>query len=192
MVANGRSGGRLHGSFRRRERNSHAGRGARSRRVGLACAVVGGGPLEGFIREWSARYGERVRIVTGIPHERVPEYLNAMDLMCAPSETAPNWREVFGRMIVEAFACGVPVIASNSGEIPRVVADAGRIVNEHAPDELADAISEMLKNPALRNDFAARGLERVRTTYTWSIVARRHLDFFEELLQPGAPSQWTD
>jgi len=153
---------------------------------------VGGGPLEGFIREWSARYGERVRIVTGIPHERVPEYLNAMDLMCAPSETAPNWREVFGRMIVEAFACGVPVIASNSGEIPRVIADAGRIVNEHAPDELADAIREMLENPALRNDFAARGLERVRTTYTWSIVARRHLDFFEELLQPGAPSQWTD
>ena len=69
---------------------------------------VGGGPLEGFIREWSARYGERVRVVTGIPHERVPEYLNAMDLICAPSETAPNWREVFGRMIVEAFACGVP------------------------------------------------------------------------------------
>jgi glycosyltransferase involved in cell wall biosynthesis len=153
---------------------------------------VGGGPLEGFIREWSARYGERVRIVTGIPHDRVPEYLNAMDLMCAPSETAANWREVFGRMIVEAFACGVPVIASNSGEIPRVIADAGRIVNEHAPDELADAIREMLENPALRNDFAARGLERVRSTYTWSIVARRHLDFFEELLQPGAPSQWTD
>jgi glycosyltransferase involved in cell wall biosynthesis len=73
-----------------------------------------------------------------------------------------------------------------------VIADAGRIVNEHAPDELADAIREMLENPALRNDFAARGLERVRTTYTWSIVARRHLDFFEELLQPGAPSQWTD
>ena len=48
------------------------------------------------------------------------------------------------------------------------------------------------RNPALRSEFAARGLERVRTTYTWSIVARRHLDFFEELLQPGAPSQWTD
>ena len=143
---------------------------------------VGGGPLEGFLREWSARHGDRVRIVTGISHERVPEYLNAMDLMCAPSETALSWREVFGRMIVEAFACGVPVIASNSGEIPRVVADAGRIVNEQAPDELADAIADLLKNPALRSEFAARGLDRVRTTYTWRIVARRHLGFFEELL----------
>ena len=104
----------------------------------------------------------------------------------SPSETAPNWREVFGRMIVEAFACGVPTIASNSGEIPRVVADAGKIVSERSPDELADAIEDLLENPAQRREFAARGLERVRTTYTWSIVARRHLDFFEELLQRGA------
>jgi glycosyltransferase involved in cell wall biosynthesis len=147
--------------------------------------VVGGGPLEGFLRKWSERYGDRVRIVTGIPHDRVPDYLNAMDVMCAPSETAPNWREVFGRMIVEAFACGVPIIATNSGEIPRVVADAGRIVSERSPDELANAIGELLENPAQRREFAARGLERVRTTYTWSIVARRHLDFFEELLQRG-------
>jgi glycosyltransferase involved in cell wall biosynthesis len=148
--------------------------------------IVGGGPLEGFLRKWSESHGDRVRIVTGIAHERVPDYLNAMDLMCAPSETAANWREVFGRMIVEAFACGVPVIASNSGEIPRVVGGAGRIVSERSPDELADAIGVLLENPAQRREFAARGLERVSTTYTWSIVARRHLDFFEELLQRGA------
>ena len=148
--------------------------------------IVGGGPLQEYLRKWSERYGDRVRIVTGIPHERVPDYLNAMDLMCAPSETAPNWREVFGRMIVEAFACGVPTIASNSGEIPRVVADAGRIVSERSSDELADAIGDLLENPAERRELAARGLERVRTTYTWSIVARRHLDFFEELLQSSA------
>jgi glycosyltransferase involved in cell wall biosynthesis len=148
--------------------------------------IVGGGPLEGFLRQWSTPYGDRVRIVTGIPHDRVPDYLNAMDVMCAPSETAPNWREVFGRMIVEAFACGVPIIASDSGEIPRVVADAGRIVSERSPAELADAITELLENPAQRREFSARGLDRVRTTYTWSIVARRHLDFFDELLQRGA------
>jgi glycosyltransferase involved in cell wall biosynthesis len=147
--------------------------------------IVGGGPLEPFLRKWSTPYGDRVRIVTGIPHDRVPDYLNAMDVMCAPSETTPNWREVFGRMIVEAFACGVPTIASNSGEIPRVIADAGRIVSERSPDELANAIRDLLENPAQRREFTARGLERVRTTYTWSIVARRHLDFFEELLQRG-------
>ncbi|HYL60706.1 MAG TPA: glycosyltransferase, partial [Candidatus Acidoferrales bacterium] len=129
---------------------------------------------------------DQVRIVTGIPHERVPEYLNAMDLMCAPSETAPNWREVFGRMIVEAFACGVAVVASDSGEMPRVVADAGRIVHERSPIELSDAIRDLLDRPALRSEYAARGLERVRTTYTWPIVARRHLDFFEELLSGRA------
>ncbi|MDO8431588.1 MAG: glycosyltransferase family 4 protein [Candidatus Binatus sp.] len=152
------------------------------------CAMfVGGGPLEDYLRSWSARYGERVRIVTDVPHGRVPEYLNAMDIMCAPSETTPAWREVFGRMLVEAFACGVPVIASNSGEIPLVVGDAARIVREGEATELAQAIAEFIEKPALRAEFAARGIERVRTTYAWPIVARRHLEFFDQLLERGAP-----
>ena len=147
---------------------------------------VGGGPLEQYLRSWGARYGDRVRIVTGVPHDRVPGYLNAMDMMCAPSETAANWREVFGRMLVEAFACGVPVIASDSGEIPQVVGDAARTVREGDANELAHALTEFLANEALRRDYAARGIERVRTTYAWPIVARRHLDFFDQLLERGA------
>jgi glycosyltransferase involved in cell wall biosynthesis len=65
-----------------------------------------------------------VRIVK-VAHDEVPAYLNAMDLLCAPSLTTPSWREQLGRMVVEALACGVPVISSDSGELPFVVADAG-------------------------------------------------------------------
>ena len=60
-----------------------------------------------------------------------------MDLLCAPSRTTPRWREQFGRMLIEAMACGVPVIASPSGEIPYVVGDAGVLVPEGDPDGLA-------------------------------------------------------
>ena len=63
--------------------------------------------------------------MTGVAHDDVPEYLNAMDLLCAPSQTTARWREQFGRMLIEAMACGVPVVASRSGEIPYVVGDAG-------------------------------------------------------------------
>ena len=54
--------------------------------------LVGGGPLESDLRAWSRRYGDRVRIETSVAHDDVPAHLNAMDLLCAPSQTTPQWR----------------------------------------------------------------------------------------------------
>lgn len=143
---------------------------------------VGGGPLELELRKWSGRHGDRVRIATGVQHDAVPAYLNAMDLLCAPSQTRSNWREVFGRMLIEAFACGVPVIASDSGEIPYVVGNAGRIVREGDQTAWIERLGEMLENPVLRAELSHRGLERARTSYSWPVVARHHLEFLEEIL----------
>jgi glycosyltransferase involved in cell wall biosynthesis len=153
----------------------------------LACEwramFVGGGPLENHLHNWSTRYAGRVRIVTGVDHDQVPGYLNAMDVLCAPSLTRPNWREVFGRMLIEAFACGIPVIASDSGEIPNVVSDAGMIVGEHDQAGLVRALGSLLGNASPRRELAARGLDRARTHYSWPAVARQHLDFIDEVLR---------
>jgi glycosyltransferase involved in cell wall biosynthesis len=143
---------------------------------------VGGGPGEAALREWAFRHGDRVRIAGGVPHNRVPEYLNAMDLLLAPSQTTARWREQFGRMLIEAFACGVPVLASDSGEIPHVVADAGVIVGERDEMGWHRALADLLESPARRAELAARGRDRARSLYSWPVVARRHLEFFNELL----------
>ena len=90
--------------------------------------IVGSGPLEEMVSAWGRRHPDRVRVVTTAQHDEAPDYLNAMDVLCAPSQTTPRWREQFGRMLIEAFASGVAVIASTSGEIPYVVADAGLLV----------------------------------------------------------------
>jgi glycosyltransferase involved in cell wall biosynthesis len=117
-----------------------------------------------------------------VRHAEVPRYLNAMDVLCAPSQTTPRWREQFGRMLVEAFACGVPVIGSDSGEIPHVVGDAGLVIGEANEVGWRAALNELLESPARRAELAARGLERARRRYAWPIVARQYLAFFEELL----------
>ena len=75
----------------------------------------------------SAGLGRPVRIMLA-KHDEVPAYLGAMDVLVAPSQTTWHWKEQFGRMLIEAFACGVPVIGSDSGEIPYVIGDAGRVV----------------------------------------------------------------
>jgi glycosyltransferase involved in cell wall biosynthesis len=153
---------------------------------GWRALFVGGGPLENRLRDWAARYGDRVQIVTDVPHDEVPAYLNAMDVLCAPSQTRPNWREVFGRMLIEAFACGVPVIGSDSGEIPYVVGDAGVTVGERDENGWVQALGDLLENSSRRADVAQRGLERAVTKYSWPVVARQHLDFFDELLEGKA------
>jgi glycosyltransferase involved in cell wall biosynthesis len=150
--------------------------------VAWRALFVGAGPLEPAVREWAARRPDRVRLCTDVRHDQVPAYLNAMDLLCAPSQTTPRWREQFGRMVAEAFACGVPCVGSDSGEIPHVIGDAGVVVGERDEDGWVRAAADLLKDAGRRRELAARGLERARTEYAWPVVARRYLDFFERVL----------
>lgn len=141
---------------------------------------VGGGPLVAALRSWSGAHGGRARIVTNVPHDDVPAYLNAMDVLCAPSQTTAKWREQLGRMLVEAFACGVPVIGSDSGEIPAVIGSAGIVVPEADEAAWANQLTGLLGNDELRRQLAGAGRERA-AAFAWPVVAGRFLDFFDEL-----------
>ncbi|HEY2158765.1 MAG TPA: glycosyltransferase family 4 protein [Isosphaeraceae bacterium] len=142
---------------------------------------VGGGPMESALREWGERYPGRVKVVTGVAHDAVPAHLNAMDILAAPSQTLPKWKEQLGRMLLEGMAVGLPIVASDSGEIPYVAADAGRIVPEADVAAWTSALRELIEDPSLRRDLAERGLARARAVYDWPVVARQFLDYFREL-----------
>ena len=151
-------------------------------RASWRALFVGGGPLEPELRSWAERFGDRVRVVTGVEHAQVPDYLNAMDILCAPSQTTPKWREQLGRMVIEAFACGIPVISSDSGELPWVVGNGGVIVSESDQGAWVGALSDLLESPKERERLSAAGLNRARTLYDWPIIAKQHLSFFSEVL----------
>ena len=142
---------------------------------------VGTGPLASELRAWAAAYGGRVRIESGVTHDRVPDVLNAMDVLCAPSQTTAAWREQFGRMLIEAFACGVPVVASDSGEIPFVVGDCGVVLPEGDTRAWTSALDALLEDAARRDELGRRGRARAESTYAWPVIARQHLDFLTEL-----------
>jgi glycosyltransferase involved in cell wall biosynthesis len=142
---------------------------------------VGGGPLEIEVRHWAEQYGDRVRVATRVPHALVPAYLNAMDVLAAPSQTIPRWAEQLGRMLIEAFAAGVAVVGSDSGEIPYVIAEAGRVAAESSVADWAAVIGQLLDSPAARAELAALGRGRAEAEFAWPTIAHRHLDFFDEL-----------
>src|SRR5262249_35457700 len=85
--------------------------------------------------------------------------------------TTRHVREQFGRVIIEAQACGIPVIGSTSGAIPDVVGDGGWIVPERNPQELADLLNELSGD---RSIVAAKGLaarQTVERRFTYDAVA---------------------
>jgi glycosyltransferase involved in cell wall biosynthesis len=123
--------------------------------------VVGSGDYETAFIETARHLGldSRIRLVGFVPHTEAPRYLSAFDLLVLPSESRPNWKEQFGRVVVEALACGTPVVGSDSGEIPFVIeaTGGGRVFREGDPFELARALLELARNPEERRRMIAAG-----------------------------------
>jgi glycosyltransferase involved in cell wall biosynthesis len=145
------------------------------------CLFIGAGPLQEFLEGWARKYPSDVRIV-GARHGEVPGYLNAGDILCAPSQTTSTTYEQFGRMIIEGFASGLAVVGSDSGEVPRVIADAGIVVGESDEAGWVSAVERLLRDQALRSELSARGRVRAVKNFAWPVIARRHIEFFEEIL----------
>lgn len=142
---------------------------------------IGSGPLESTLQDWIGRHPGRAALRSAT-HEEIGRLLNAMDVLAAPSRTTDRWREQFGRMLIEAMACGVPVVASDSGEIPHVVGNAGVIVRENDIDAWQVAIEELLSDSGRREAFSREGRCRAEARYSWSVIARQHEAFFESIM----------
>ena len=80
------------------------------------------------------------------------------------------------------MACKVPVIGSDSGEIPHVIGDAGLIFPESDTLALANSISTLINNPEAAQHFAQLGYERVMKKYTNKALAKEQLEFYQKLL----------
>ncbi len=145
--------------------------------------MVGRGPLEQDIRNFAAehQWGDRLKIVSGVGHGDIARYQNCMDVMVVPSMTRPLWKEQFGHVIIEAMACEVPVIGSNSAEVPRVIGDAGIVTPEGDSGALRAALNRLAASPELRQQLGQAGRQRVLANYTHAEIARQLVDFFRTL-----------
>lgn len=105
-------------------------------------------------------------------HVEVPLYMNCMDALVLPSITTPGWKEQFGRVLIEAMACEVPVIASDSGELPNTVGDAGLIFNEGDVNDLMAKLNSIINDRSLRQKLIQSGLNRAKK-YGWEVIAHK-------------------
>jgi glycosyltransferase involved in cell wall biosynthesis len=148
--------------------------------------ILGDGPDKPALVEQARRLHIADRITFGtLPSTRMPGYYQGIDALVVPSLTRPNWKEQFGRVIVEAMSCGVPVIGSASGNIPDVMGDAGLIVPEGDSAALAERLHQVMRSPDLRRDLAAQGRQRVLDRYTQAQVAAQTVAVYHAMLHNG-------
>jgi glycosyltransferase involved in cell wall biosynthesis len=129
--------------------------------------------------------GSRVRVIDDLSHEQMAAGYAQLDVLALPSHTTPTWKEQFGRVIVEALWCGVPVVGSDSGEIPWLIelTGGGLVYPEGDSDALAARLAELRAQPALRRELAAAGRAAVERLF--SVPAAT--DALERLLLGALP-----
>jgi glycosyltransferase involved in cell wall biosynthesis len=146
--------------------------------------LVGAGDALADVRRVldGAGLGERLRHVPAVPHLELPQYYGCMDAFVLASETTPRWKEQFGHVLLQAMACGVPIVASSSGYIPKVVGDAGLIFEEANAGALAGALTKMMDDGALRETLVRRGHAAVAGRYSHDALAERLYAVYREVL----------
>ena len=141
------------------------------------CVLAGSGAEEARLRAQAAEAGMSDRVIfTGfVPHAEAPGLLAAFDVLVLASEDKASWKEQFGRVIVEANACGTAVIGSDSGEIPNVLhaTGGGVVVPQRDVEALSKAIADLVVNPEKARHFAEVGAAAVRNGYDQGYLASR-------------------
>ena len=137
--------------------------------------LVGSGEELEALRKLASEGGIADRVTLGVrlPSAEMPDFYRSLDLLVLPSRTRPNWKEQFGRVLIEAMACGVPVLGSDSGEIPHVIGSAGVVFPEGDVGALRSQLQRLMQDRAARERLAAAGRERVLAQYTMAEIARQ-------------------
>lgn len=144
--------------------------------------LTGKGPLEGVVRGRCAQLGIRLTVMPACKNHKIAQTMSLLDVLVLPSQSRPFWKEQFGRVLIEAMACGTPVIGSDSGEIPNVIGDAGLVFHESDRERLAECLVLCCDNEGFRLGLRERGLERVRKNYTNEKIVKQTLQIYERVM----------
>lgn len=146
--------------------------------------IAGAGPEKSLLEYLVKQHGlsGRVRFERLRPSTAMPQFYAQLDAFVLPSRTRPNWKEQFGRVLIEAMACGVPVIGSTCGEIPAVIGEAGLTFPEDDVEALAAHLRALAADPALRAALAEQGRARALMHFTQRRIAEQTVAAYRQLL----------
>jgi glycosyltransferase involved in cell wall biosynthesis len=147
-------------------------------------SILGDGPYRARLVELSRELGleDRITFHAPLPNSEMPAHYRQLDALVLPSRGRPNWKEQFGRVLIEAMACEIPVVGSDSGEIPHVISEAGLIFPEENVAELGAHLRHLMRDDNLRLSLAQKGRDRVLQHYTQERIAQATHEVYVKML----------
>jgi glycosyltransferase involved in cell wall biosynthesis len=108
-------------------------------------AIAGSGPEKDSMASLIGKLGigDRVRLIGSFTYDEIPKLYHAADAFILPSTAVHYWQEQFGMVLIEAMACGLPVISTRSGSIPEVVGDSGLLIQPNDPLSIYNEIKRL-------------------------------------------------
>jgi glycosyltransferase involved in cell wall biosynthesis len=119
--------------------------------------------------------GKDVIFLDFVPHQDLPVLYSGADIFVYPS-----LYEGFGLPVLEAMACGTPVICSNVSSLPEIAGDAAILVDPHHVEELSQAIYCLLMDAAKKEELREKGLKRAQM-FSWEKTASKTLEVYQEV-----------
>lgn len=139
--------------------------------------------ITGLKREYTERLLSEMDIEVCAPYIVYTSYVPSIDLPAlyngASTFLFPSLTEGFGIPIIEAMACGTPVITSNCSSMPEVAGEGALLVNPQKPQEIADTLIRLEKDVALRQQQKNYGLDRAKH-FSWEKTAKEYLKIYRE------------
>jgi glycosyltransferase involved in cell wall biosynthesis len=155
--------------------------------VGLAgkwtLSVIGTGPSQEELEQLAQRLGIAARIswLGALPRQVVEEMWAKLDCLVLPSRTTERWVMTAGRAALHAMAHGVAVVGTNSGALPELLGDAGRIVPEEDVPALAAVLQELYADRSECERLGSLGRRRVLEEFSDDAIAKKVLTFWRSL-----------
>lgn len=149
--------------------------------------IVGSGPLENMLNNVinELELENEVEILNNVSDEELLHLYNSSDLFVLPSiiDSEGN-TEGLGVVLLEAMACGLPVIGSNVGGIPDIIEDGvtGLLVNQKDSNLLAENILKLVVDNGLRTELSGQGYNKVKERFTWEKIAGDHQKCYKNAL----------
>ena len=146
--------------------------------------IVGSGPLEEKLKNVikELKLETNAKIMKNVSDEELLQLYNSSDLFVLPSIVDSQGNtEGLGVVLLEAMACGLPVVGSNIGGIPDIIQDGetGLLVPEKNITELSNTILNLVENEELRKKLAINGYNRVREKFSWEKIAESYINVYE-------------
>jgi len=144
--------------------------------------IVGDGPLFSQLKNLAIKLNLIKNIIFAgkVEYKLLPFYYAAADIFVHP----PYGFEAFGKVIIEAMACGKPIISTYCGGPEEIIDNYlnGILIEPNNPDKLADVIIQLIQDDQLIKKLIKNALKKVDTTFSWKIISKKYIKFLNNFI----------